>query len=183
VGTVARKTRFAIVALLALTLLVPISGHAASTTYGPPWAMGPQGGDANNYFDRNQDTGQMTVLRVQAAGISGGLGCGGSGGFSNFAVNHPAAGATAVTVAFSDAIVDPYTFIHLSVRDGSSFLGSASVQGPIVHPVLGATSLTLTLPEASTGPIEIWFGIQVTSACPNVDGGTATFTSVAVTSA
>jgi hypothetical protein len=182
VGAVVRKTRFAIVALLALTLLIPATGHATTTEYVAPYAMGPQGGDANNYFDVHPDTGRMTVLRVQAAGISGGLGCGGSGGFSNFAVAHPDAGATAVTVSFSDALVDPYTFIHLSVRQGSSFLGSASVQGPIVSGVVGASSLTLTLPEASTGPIDIWFGIQVTSACPNIDGGTATFTSVAVTS-
>jgi hypothetical protein len=182
VGTVVRNSRLMIVALLALALLIPSAGHAATTTYSAPYAMGPQGGDANNYFDVHPDTGQMTVLRIQAAGISGGLGCGGSGGFSNFKVNHPDAGASVVTVTFAEAIIDPYTFIHVSARQGDSFLGNASVQGPIVHPVLGATSLSLTLPEAATGPIEIWFGIQVTSACPNIDGGTARFTSVAVTS-
>lgn len=181
-GSVSRTIRFTIVALLALVIVVPVSGRAAETTYTAPYTMGPQGGDTNNHFDVHPDTGQMTVLRVQAAGISGGLGCGGSGGFSYFSVTHPSPGAQSVTVSFTDAIIDPYTFIHVAVRQGSSFLTSKGLQGLIVHPVVGATSLTVNLGTPSTDALEVWFGIQVTSACPNIDGGTAKFTSVAVTS-
>lgn len=181
-GPVNRSIRFVIFALLAVALVVPSTGQAADVMYEAPYAAGPQGGDANNHFVRDPETGEMAVLRVQLAGISGGLGCGGSGGFSYFSQTHQAPGATKVTVNFTDAIIDPYTFVHVSVRQGESFLASKGQQGLILHPVIGASSVTVELGEPSTAPIEVWFGIQVTSACPNIDGGRAIFSSVTVTS-
>lgn len=177
-GTVAGRVRLATAALAALALLVPAAGHAA-TTYGPPYALGPQGGDpppTNHYFV-DPATGEMTILRTQVAGVSGNLGCGGRGPFAYFKVAHEAAGVTQVAAAFTDALIDPYTFVSVAVRQGSSFLNSNAARGPIV----GAGTLTVELPSPSTAPIEVWFGIEVSSACPNVDGGTATFSSLTIT--
>jgi hypothetical protein len=175
--------RLILVATL-LALAVPGAGQAAPTSYSTPFQVGPRGGDQYNQYSSDAATGDMTVLRVNPAGISGGLGCGGTGGYDNFKVIHPDTGpVTSVSVAYTNAIVDPYSWINIGVRqagsstiDGDSFIESAEERGILA----GDGVVKLNLPAGSTGPLEIWFGIQVISACPNVDGGHATFTSVTV---
>lgn len=158
-----------------LSLAVPLGARADSKTYVAPYQAGPQGGDMWNVYMTDPATGRMTVLRANPAGVSGSLGCGGSGGFSSFAVTHEAATpVTSVTVAYDDGLVDPYTFFSVSVRQGGDFLATRVVRGPIA----GSGTVALTLSAPATGTLTAWFGIQVSSACPNVDGGTAKFTSV-----
>ncbi len=172
-GKVTMKRLVLLAAVLAI--VAPVNVLAAPATYSAPYLAGPEGGDQYNQKSRNLATGEMTVLRINPAGISGGLGCGGTGGFSNFLVKHDAAEPVkTVTVAYTDAIIDPYTWITVSVRQGEGFLGTQVERGIIA----GDGTVTLTLRSPASGPLDIWFGIQVASACPNVDGGTATFTSV-----
>lgn len=169
--------RFVVMAALA-ALVVPTGAHA-SVSYSAPFLAGPQGGDQYNTVMADPATGDMTVLRVNPAGLSGGLGCGGQGGYANFIVNHDAAEpVTKVSVAYSDALVDPYSWIVVNVRQGDLYLYSEVRQGI----QLQEGTLTVTLPEAATGSLTVWFGLQVASACPNVDGATATFDSVTFTS-
>lgn len=162
--------------LLALAVLLP-AGARADTTIRPPFALGPQGGDMWNRVIIDEKTGEMTVLRAQPAGISGGLGCGGIGGFANFEVEPVIADDApigVVTVTWADAVVDPYTFVNVGVRKDGNFLESRIVRGPLT----GMGGATVSLDEPTSGTLEIWFGIQVASACPNIDGGRARFTSV-----
>lgn len=164
-----------IMALAVLALVAPGLGHA-DTTYEPAYEMGPQGGDDNNTIMADPATGEMTVLRHQVAGVTGGLGCGGSGGYASFKVAHTGENVTGVTVHHSDTIVDPYTWISVSVKQDGDYLATHVERGLIV----GEGEITVTLPEAASGDMEILFGIQVSSACPNVDGGTAIFHAVDV---
>lgn len=163
-----------------LALLAPGIGHADTTWYHPgDYALGPQGGDDNNTFMVDESTGEVFVLRHQLAGITGGLGCGGSGGFAFLQVKHKAnTPVKFVTVTYDEATVDPYTFVKASVRKGGSYLATTNVRGP----VLGTGTFRVTLRKPATGTLTVWFGIEVTSACPNVDGGRAIFTGVGVTS-
>lgn len=177
-GAVVRRSIRRIALLLALAaVLVPVGAHAETTTsYYPAWGLGPQGGDQWNQYQRNADTGELLVLRVNPAGISGGLGCGGVGGYSNFEVAHNAEGAVnKVSISYTDALVDPYTFINIGIRQGANYLTSKVVRGPL----LGDGTIDVGVPNA-TGAITIWFGIQVASACPNIDGGRAIFKEVRI---
>ncbi|HEX9775186.1 MAG TPA: hypothetical protein VGB83_06370 [Actinomycetota bacterium] len=174
----------------ALVLAVPSAGHAAPTTYTPAYGLGPQGGDGNNTFVVDETTGEMAVIRHQLTGVNGTLGCGGQGGYAYFEVAHEAASALeSVTVTYTDAVVDPYTFIRLGLRQDGDFLGSTDIRGPIVSAGqglsdldLGDGTITVTLDDPDlppvTGEVVAWFGIQVSSACPNIDGGSALFDSI-----
>ena len=127
----------------------------------------------------DESTGEVVVIRHQLAGVTGGLGCGGSGGFAFLQVKHRASQPVKhVTVTYDQALVDPYTFLKVSVRKGGSYLATTNVRGP----VLGHGTYRVTLRQAAQGTLTLWFGIEVSSACPNIDGGRAIFTGVAVTS-
>jgi hypothetical protein len=178
-----------VVALAAL--LVPSTVHAAS--YGPPYDMGPTcPGDAGctadqfNVIEADPQTGDMTVLRANPAGASGGLGCDGKAGYANFAKTMTTSGTfKSVTVSYTNALVDPYSYIKVSVRQNDAYLDTTNVRGAVI----GDGSATVNLDPATsnsvrepvTGTITVWFGIVAGSSCPNVDGGHATFTSVTVT--
>ena len=165
-----------ILAVAVLALVAPGLGQAEQTSYRPAYALGPQGGDANNTFMVDPETGEMTVIRHQLAGISGGLGCGGSGGFANFKVNHSGTNIREVSVQYQDAIIDPYTWINVGVRQGTEYVGTQVQRGLTT----GHGQVRVLLAKPVSGDIEVWFGIQVSSACPNIDGGTALFTAVHV---
>lgn len=173
-GPVVRRL-FVLLALAALA--VPSAANASTTTYHAPYQQGPAGGDTYNTIMADPATGDMTVIRLNPAGISGGLGCAGSGGFTNFEVTHTATTAvTSVVVSYTQAIVDPYSWIDVAVRQDDQFLGARVERGILA----GDGSVTLTLPSPATGTITVRFGLQVSSACPNIDGAHATFTSVAI---
>ena len=158
-----------------LVLLAPLGAPAATTaSYGPPYAAGPQGGDSFNRVVMDQNTGDMAVVRVNP--VPGAFNCTGGGGFANFAVSHTGTGISSVKVSFTNAVVDPYTWFNVGVRQGDDFLDSKDLRGPLV----GEGSVTVPISPPADGSITVWFGIQVASACPNVDGGRATFTSVEV---
>lgn len=166
-----------ITAAALLALAIPLGAHASATTVTAPFEQGPRGGDSYNHFDSSDPkTGDLAVLRIAPSGPSGGLGCGGSGGFNNFKVTrHFDEAVTSVTVAYTNAIVDPYTWIKLGVLQGGEYLRSADP--PQRGVIAGDGTISVEIP-ATSGDITAYFGIETASACPNVDGGRATFTSV-----
>lgn len=164
---------------LVTALCAALLGHAVQT-YGPPYATGPAGGDQ---FNRSfVDPARGSIAIVRAYPVPGAFSCGGSGGFATFQVMHPvAAPVSEVRVAFEDAVIDPYTWITVEVRNDGAWLGYEALRGPQV----GAGSLTVSLGGAAvtSGTLTVLFGLQVASAClpaQSVDGGAATFPSVGV---
>lgn len=172
-GTVIR--RMLVCGALAASM-IPGAAHASTTTVAPPYLSGPRGGDQYNNVIADPNTGEMTVLRVNPTGPSGGLGCGGSGGYANFEVDLASApaGLQSVTVSYSQAVVDPYTWINVGVRQDDHYLGSRVERGVLA----GSGTVTVPVSGGHAGAMQVWFGIQTASACPNVDGGHAIFDSV-----
>lgn len=170
--------RLVVILAAAAMLAAPAGARAGTTSYEPgSYALGPAGGDQWNRSMADPATGEMTVVRANPT--PGAFNCGGAGGFANFAVGHTATATTRVVVSYADAIIDPYTWINVGVRQGDGYLASTVARGL----TLGDGDVTVDLPAPASGPITVWFGIQVASACPNVDGGHATFTSVTITDA
>lgn len=170
--------RLAVLAAL-LALAAPSTAHATDTSYGAPFAAGPKGGDPFNIVHADAASGEMFVVRANPVPTNGGLGCGGSGGFANFAVSHSAlTPLQSVTVEYEDAVIDPYTWINVGVRQGADYLDSVVVQGIVA----GSGDVIVDVSDlAATGEVTVWFGLQVASACPNVDGGAIRFISVTFT--
>jgi hypothetical protein len=173
--------RFLLVVAM-LSLAVPSGAHAASTTFLPPYQAGPQGGDTYNYINADTSNGQMVLARYYPTPTTTGLGCDGHAGFANFAVTYDA-GATPVSkiaIAYSNALVDPYTFINVTAISGDHFvhLTRGGEGAPLRGPVVGSGTDELTLDPPTAGPLTVWFGLQISAACPNFDAALATFGSV-----
>jgi len=167
------------VALLGLGSVTVPATAAASRTYSPPYSAGPQGGDSNNFISNDPTTGRITVARAYPS--PGAFNCAGKGGFAYDRIRPKVTGkVTAVTVDVSDVVVDPYTWIKLSVRDYTGrWIGSKTVRGPLT----GGAQLSTPVQwrTAMVGhPMTIDVGLEVASACPNVDGGTARFADIVV---
>ena len=173
-GAVIRRTSI-LFALFAL--LVPAGAHASTTTYGPAYGLGPAGGDEFNLVERDAATGEMSIIRYNPVPANGGLGCGGSGGWATFTVAHTVGTAVdSVVVSYTSALVDPYSFMSVSMYQNGAFIDTQVVRGP----TLGEGTITLDPRTAASGDVTIMFGLQVASACPNVDIARATFSRVDV---
>jgi hypothetical protein len=174
--TVSNRNRLLGVAALAaaVALMAPAN---AGTTYSAPYETGPQGGDSSNHIQVDPATGRITVLRANLT--PGAVACGGSGPSSYLRI-HAVGPASTVTASYTEAAIDPYTWVKVLVKDAAAnFLAPAAIdRGPIV----GDGSLTVALsPAIAEGvPFTVDFGLEAASACPNVDGGTLRFTGVAV---
>lgn len=173
-GAVIRRTAV-LIALLAL--LVPTGARASTTTYGPPYTNGPSGGDTYNRVERNGATGEMSILRYNPVPANGSLGCAGNGGWATFTIPHTAASTISkVTLDFSGAIVDPYSFMSLSVYHGDHFVDTHVERGPI----LGDGAIVLEPRTAASGDVTLIFGLQAGSSCPNIQLARAIFESVTI---
>ena len=166
----------AVVAGLSTT---PVSADDTQV-FTPPFELGPQAGDMWNIIDANGDEGSITMLRVypDPGRVAS---CPGKSGMATFRVETDALRAEEVTATFPDAVMDGYTFITLSVKDtAGEYLGAREIRGPLLE----GGSLTVPLPEppddATERQVTIDVGMKVASACPNVDGGTVTFSQIEV---
>ncbi|MFP5224467.1 MAG: hypothetical protein ACLGH3_02740 [Actinomycetota bacterium] len=173
-----------------LALLVPGIGQAETLTYSAPYDGIHQGGDAVNYISGSKDTGSLQIVRIAAGSPSGSLGCVGRGGYIELEQTVGGAGDAIATIEadYSDALVGPFGFVKVAVRKDGKPLQALVVRGPIYE--AGTLSLTLTdlagNPSPVEGPLEIWFGVEVSSSCPPsppIEIARATFTELrAITS-
>lgn len=166
-----------------------------STVYRAPYQLGPTSPAPNSSPDpRNPDaavrehkdidpaTGKMTLLR--ANGTPGAIGCGTRGIFGYFRVEHPVNDVvTRVSVVYEKAAITPFTWLKVNVYgtvDGvSRYLGSEDLRGQLVGDSGTLVANLDDAPDLGT-TLTVDFGMEAASACPNTDGGTATFPAVSV---
>lgn len=167
-------------AALAVGLLTAHTDGGQATTYAPPFAAGPTGGDQYNLVEAGDD-GRITVGRAYP--VPSAIGCSGRAGYAAYEIVHPAAApVTAVTVEHVEAAVDPYTFLSVNVIDDDGrFLASHKLRGLLV----GDGHLDVPVdwpdePEFRARDVRVQVGLELTSACPAVDGGTVRIATVTV---
>ena len=169
-------------AVLALAALVTAGPATAGShrVYHAPFKVGPSGGDSFSYHSAGSD-GTVTVARAYP--VPGAINCTKGGPYAKLLVLHRATRPVrSITVTYDSAMVDPFTFVMLGLRDGHRrWFGSATQRGMVagngvitLHPDLRQGRMPRTL--------TIEFGLQQSSACPNVDEGTIHFSSVEVRS-
>jgi hypothetical protein len=163
-------------ALLALGLLAIPSGAAPSKTYAPPFALGPTGGDAEGYASADPQ-GRVTVMRVYPA--PGPISCPGAGHYATLKVTHKLTGPVRrVTAAYTQALVDPYVYVTVGVRDATRrWIGSKKASGLIGD---GTVVVPIRWDKTVRGPLQVVFGLELSTACPHADAGTINFTSITV---
>lgn len=168
-------------ALLALAVAAALLGSAAgagaapATTYGPPFALGPTGGDQG--YASAEPAGRVTVARTYP--MIGPISCPGGGSYATLLVQHKGkAPVRRVTASYTDAVVDPFVYVTVGVRDatgkwvGNLKTGGAQGSGDLVVPVRWDRTVR--------PPLQVQFGLELSTACPHADAGTIRFTRVTV---
>jgi hypothetical protein len=150
----------------------------AETVYAAPYTAGPKGGDTQNHTTVDTATGTVRILRVSTT--PGAIGCAATGGYAYLRVLHQV--TERVTFArfdYADASLSPFAWLVATVRVGDEYIGSIKVRGPVVN---DAGSLRIVFDEepAIGDTLTIDFGLELASACPNVDGGTVRYPQVRV---
>ena len=160
--------------LLVVALLLGATGGAK--TYKPPFKVGPSGGDRFNYVSADPD-GSVTALRMYPLPPEG-VRCSGSAGWATLRQDHTTrTRLRSLRVAYTNAAVDPYTFITVTAKIGDRYVGSKKVRGPLLGD--GTVAVPLRWPAGvATRTVKVWFGLELTSACPAVDGAQVRFTKV-----
>jgi hypothetical protein len=166
------KKRIALIAIAAL-LLVAGGGEK---TFKPPFKLGSSGGDRYNYVEASRD-GAVTVARMYPL-PPGGVECTGLAGWATLrAVHRTANPPSSVRVSYTDAVVDPYTFITVTAKAGPRYIGARKIRGPVTGD--GTVKVPLRWPGGDRKrTVRVEFGLELTSGCPAVDGGHAQFTKV-----
>ena len=168
--------RVLLAALLAFGLLASPSGAATAKTYAPPFALGPSGGDAEGFASADPQ-GRVTVMRVYPA--PGPISCPGEGHYATLKVVHKLTGRVRkVTAAYDQALVDPYVYVSVGVRDATKrWIGSTKASGLFGE---GTVVVPIRWDRTVRGPLEVVFGLELSTACPHADAGTINFRSVTV---
>lgn len=181
-----RRHRRWLTGLVVMMALLPAITQATAqaaedeTTYQPPYAVGPDDGGTGSYRSADPEGGRVIVARINP--VYNPIQCAPGGAHAKLVVEHTVTSAmSTVTAEFTDAVVDPYTFVTLAVRDiGGEWLASTRVRGPITG---DGEPLTAELFGASPEPgetVEVHFGLEQASGCPQANFGTATFPRITV---
>ncbi len=173
------RLRLAAAALVAAALAVMPAADATTTKTYTTFKLGPQGGDAWSYHSASTD-GNVAVMRAYP--IVGVIGCGEGAPYAKLIVNHRATHQLrTVTASFTNAAVDPYTFVSVGVHDRKGrWYGVRKVRGPLS----GDGTATLRVDrQAGRFPqdLVVEIGLEMSGACPSADGGMLKFTQVRVT--
>ena len=154
------------------------AGHSSTTRYAAPFRLGPTGGDQFSYHSADPN-GTVTVGRAYLA--PGVINCTKGGPYAKLIVRHHATEPVRrVVVTYDSAALDNFTFATVGLRNPHGrWYGSKTVRGVLE----GSGSITL-VPDPQSGDFPrtliVEFGLQQSSACPNVDFGTIHFTGVRV---
>jgi hypothetical protein len=175
VGTV-KARRLLAAAIAAVGLLAIPSGAATAKTYAPPYALGPSGGDSNGYESADPG-GRVTVMRVYPAPAV--ISCPGAGHYATLKVVHKLTGPVhKVSADYTEAAVDPFVYVSVGVRDATGrWIGSTKVGGATDS---GKIDVPIRWDKTVRGPLQVIFGLELSTACPHADAGTLRFTSVTV---
>src|SRR4029453_13444233 len=107
------------------------------------------------------------------------ISCPGDGHYATLKVAHKVTGPVRkVTASYTQALVDPYVYVTVGVRDATGrWIGSVKVAGlPNSGNVVGPIRWAKTV----RGPLQVIFGLELSTACPHADAGTINFTRVTV---
>lgn len=173
------RIRVAVAAVAVAALAAAPTADATSTKTYTSFKPGPQGGDQWSYHSASTD-GNVAVMRAYP--IVGVIGCGAGAPYAKLVVRHRAARQLrTVTATFTNAAVDPYTFVSVGVHDGKGrWYGVRKVRGP-----LGGDGTATLKVDRQVGrfpqDLVIEIGLEMSGACPSADGGMLQFTQVRVT--
>jgi hypothetical protein len=171
-----------VLALWGATLPGAVAGKDKGDVHKPPYKKGVQGGDDFNYIDADRQSGEVSIMRV-FPGISPVVGCEPEsyGGYASLRVEHHVdAPVMSVVVNYDRATMDVYSFINIKIEDANGkWLASRVVQGRRVGDS-GALKVDLGNRSPHGGTIDIYFGLQLSSSCPQVAGAYVHFPSVEV---
>jgi hypothetical protein len=179
-GAVAMKRVLAVALMLVLLAAGAWPAGAKGSRHEPPYKKGPSGGDEFNHIEADPQTGQIDILRI-FPGIPPVVGCvpQADAGWAMFHMPHKVTGNVESVVAKFDAMLDPYSWVTVGARaaDGE-WLGVKKFQGPFS----GTASIKARLHHHPKPGDEITleFGLQLGDACPQVGGGSVTFSWVSV---
>lgn len=163
-------------AILVLVATIVAPPASAATTYTAPYPVGPTGGDSFNRVIVDAAAGRITIIRYNP--IPGAFNCAGAGGYARFRLSHLVTEPiTQISIDFNETALDAYTWVIANATQGANWFGSLEQRGPLVGE--GTLIIPLALPGPEIGKtLTFDFGLQVASACPNVNGGTVRFTGV-----
>jgi hypothetical protein len=83
-----------------------------------------------------------------------------------------------VTAAYTEALVDPYVYVTVGVRDATRrWIGVKKVSGLTGS---GSVAVPVRWDRTVRGPLQVVFGLELSTACPHADAGTINFTSITV---
>jgi hypothetical protein len=165
----ARRLIAAAVVAVGLIGLPTPSGAAPSKTYAPPFALGPSGGDSDGYQSADPQ-GRITVARMYP--VPGPISCPGQGHYATLTVVHK------VSASYTEALVDPFVYVSIGVRDATGrWIGSRKIGGATDS---GTFDVPVRWDATVHGPLQVIFGLELSTACPHADAGTMRFTSLRV---
>jgi hypothetical protein len=154
-------------------------GRAAK--HKPPYKLGPSGGDDWNHVEADREAGTISIYRVFP--FPGSIGCipESRAAWATFSVVHEIDRSVSwVVLKYEDVFLDGNTWMTVHVLDeDKEWLGYKARQGPMGA---GSGALKVHIGERSphAGSIEVRFGLQVSSACPQVMSAHAAFPSVEI---
>ena len=163
--------------LLAVALVAGTLGATSGEkSFKAPFERGPSGGDQWNYVSA-EPNGTVTALRGYALPPAG-VRCAGSAGWATLKVERKTRTAQrSVRVAYTNAVVDPYTFVTVSAKIGNRYIGAKKLRGPIDPS--GTIKVPLRWPSGNKlRTVRVLFGLELTSACPAFDGARLQFSKV-----
>jgi hypothetical protein len=149
--------------LLVVTLTTPAG--AAANTYGPPYKVGPSGGDNHSMQSADPNTGHIMIfednLRQSAAVV-----CVGDGPRATLLARHPVAGpVSAVTVNYTDARLTQNVIIDVLVTGSrSGWLGHKAAFGEM-EGESGALKVPIQGKPVEGEIMTVQFGLQVGPGC------------------